>query len=193
MKGQLLGREPKPGRIWTGTNGGFSGVDFFRGEISHVLSHEERGEFRKFTLAGRGGARSGPRGCPTAAEQFREIAPQPQRRTHIREQPRETVRPPLAPGEEAQQQMHEERGPHLPLHRVGAVAEKIHQLHTLFELFEEGLDLPAAAVEVADVVEPARMADLRIKHRDHVAPRTEGTGLGGEAALARASARGRRE
>lgn len=31
---------------------------------------------------------------------------------------------------------------------------------------------------VADLVEPVRMADLRINHRGHVAPRAEGAGLG---------------
>ncbi len=60
----------------------------------------------------------------------------------------EAVAPAVEEGLEAKQQVEEQGGPDLPAHSVGAVAEEIAQLEGLFDLLEEDLDLPAAAVQV---------------------------------------------
>ncbi len=114
-----------------------------------MLSHEERVESGQFALGRRGGESAGTRCCPTVFQQCGEVAPQPQRGAHIGEQAREAVRPVVAPSEKAKEEMHEQRGPDLPLHGVGAVAEEVDELHRLLELLEEHFDLPAAAVQVA--------------------------------------------
>jgi hypothetical protein len=49
---------------------------------------------------------------------------------------------------QSQQQVAQKRGPNLPAHRIGAVAEKVGEFEGLLDLLENHLDRPAAAVKV---------------------------------------------
>src|ERR1017187_10694977 len=89
-------------------------------------------------------------GCPIDFEQAAEFEFLPQGRAQQCKEPGEAVVPLAQPGTEAQQRIGQQRRPHLPTHRVGGVAEKVRQLEGLFDLFEEYLDAPAAAVEIGD-------------------------------------------
>ena len=60
------------------------------------------------------------------------------------------MRPSAQKSLEAQEDVQEERAPHLPAHGVGGVAKEVTELEGLLDLFEEDLDLPAAAVKVGD-------------------------------------------
>lgn len=82
-------------------------------------------------------------------EQRQQVEPLPQRRARHREEPREAVTPVRQVRQVAQQHVNQQRRIHLPAHRVGAVAEEPGELEALFDLFEEHLDVPAPAVEVA--------------------------------------------
>ena len=107
-----------------------------------------------------------PVGCPTAFEQIGQVALEPESGADIGEEASEAVFPSAAPGEEAQEQMHEQRGPHLPLDGVGVVPEEVDQLHRLLELFEKDLDGPAATVEVGDGAGTPREV---VGEKDHLA------------------------
>lgn len=89
-------------------------------------------------------------GCPIDFQQAAQFEFLPQRRAQQGKEAGETVRPLTEPRAEAQQHIGQERGPDLPLHGVGAVAEEVGQLKGLLDLLEEHLDLPAAAVKVSD-------------------------------------------
>ena len=89
-------------------------------------------------------------GCPTAFEQVGPIPSLPEGRSQEREETSEAVAPLAQEGAEAQEEIDQQRGPHLPAHGVGVVAEKVGQLEGLFEFLEEHLDAPAAAIEVGD-------------------------------------------
>src|ERR1019366_8884626 len=115
---------------------------------SRVLSHELRGKPREPRLSGAVDPSATPVGCPTAFEQNGEVTLKPESRSDIGAEPGEAVCPPTAPGEEAQEQMHKQRGPHLPLDSVGVVPEEVDQLHGLLELLEKSFDRPATTVEI---------------------------------------------
>lgn len=89
-------------------------------------------------------------GCPIDFQQAAQFEFPPQRGAQQGKEAGETVRPLTEPCAEAQQHIGQERGPDLPLHGVGAVAEEVRQLEGLFDLLEEHLDFPAAAVKVGD-------------------------------------------
>ena len=84
-------------------------------------------------------------GCPIAVEQAAPFQFRPQGRAQEREKPGEAVAPLSEEGAAAQQQIHQQRGPHLPAHGAGVVPEEVGQLQRLFEFLEEYLDAPAAA------------------------------------------------
>lgn len=87
-------------------------------------------------------------GCPTAFQQAAPIPSLPDRRSQVGKEPGEAVAPLAQECTQAQQQIHQQRGPHLPAHGVSVVAQEVGQLERLFELLEEHLDAPAAAIEV---------------------------------------------
>ena len=78
-------------------------------------------------------------GCPTAFEQAAPLPSLPEGRSQEREEPGEAMAPLAQEGAEAQQQIHQQRGPDLPAHGVGVVPEEVGQLERLFELLEEHL------------------------------------------------------
>jgi len=82
-------------------------------------------------------------------QQRLEVEPLPQRGARHSEEPGEAVCPVRQMRHEAQQYVNQQRGIHLPAHRVGALPHKIGKPQALFDLLEEDLDVPAAAVEVA--------------------------------------------
>jgi hypothetical protein len=84
--------------------------------------------------------------CPIRAEVIEQVATLPESGPQTGEQPCEAV-PPVAAGvQEAEQYIHQQRGPHLPLDRLAAVAEEVAQVQCLLDLLEEGLDVPACLV-----------------------------------------------
>ena len=89
-------------------------------------------------------------GCPVDFEQAAEFEFLPQSRTQQGKETGEAVAPLAQPGAEAQQHIGQQGRPHLPAHGVGGVAKEVSQLEGLFDLLEEHLDAPAAAVEVSD-------------------------------------------
>src|ERR1039457_1689075 len=89
-------------------------------------------------------------GCPIDFQQAAQLEFLPQRRAQQGKEAGETVAPLAQPGAEAQQHISQQGCPHLPADRVGGVAEEVGQLEGLFELLEEHLDLPTAAVKVSD-------------------------------------------
>jgi hypothetical protein len=89
-------------------------------------------------------------GCPIDFEQAAQFEFLPQGRAQQGKEAGETVAPLAQPSREAQQDIGQQGRPHLPAHRVGGVAQEVGQLEGLFDLFEEHLDAPAAAVEVGD-------------------------------------------
>jgi len=117
---------------------------------SGVLSHGERGEPRQIGLFGLGTHTPSRSGCPIEVEQIGQIDSVPSERAHESEQPSEAVRPAMKECLETQQHVEQQSGPDLPAHGVGTVADEVAQLQGLLDLFEEHLDLPAAAVKVGD-------------------------------------------
>src|SRR5438445_3496951 len=101
-------------------------------------------------LLGRAQEATASFGCPIALEQAAQVQPLPQRRPQQREEPGETVAPLAQPGAEAQQQIHQERGPHLPAHGLSVVSEKVGQLERLLQFLKEHFDAPAAAIQLGD-------------------------------------------
>ena len=88
--------------------------------------------------------------CPIVVEELAQVETLPQRGADQGKEPGEAVAPLAQEGAEAQQQIDQQRGPHLPAHGVGVVAEEVGQLQRLFEFLEEHLNLPAAAIEVGN-------------------------------------------
>jgi hypothetical protein len=89
-------------------------------------------------------------GRPIDFEQAAEFEFLPQGRAQQGKEAGETVAPLAQPGTEAQEHIGQQGRPHLPADGVGGVAEEVRQLEGLFDLLEEHLDLPAAAVKVGD-------------------------------------------
>ena len=61
-----------------------------------------------------------------------------------------TVLPGMLEGQIAHQQVSQQAGPDLPLHRIGIMAEEIGQLNGLLDLLKKHLDIPSAPVEFRD-------------------------------------------
>ena len=104
---------------------------------------------RQISLLWRAEEAAAATGCPIAFEQAAPGQLLPQRRTHQGKEPGEAMAPLAEAGPEAQQQIDEQRRPHLPAHGVGVVAEEVGQLQRLFEFLEEHFNAPAAAIQVS--------------------------------------------
>lgn len=89
-------------------------------------------------------------GCPIDFEQAAQFEFLPQGRAQQGKEAGEAVAPSAQPSREAQQDIGQQGRPHLPADGVGGVAEEVRQLEGLFDLFEEHLDAPAAAVKIGD-------------------------------------------
>jgi len=90
-------------------------------------------------------------GCPIAVEQAAQIQALPQRGAQQREEAGEAVAPLAQERTEAQQQIHQQRGPNLPSHGVGVVSEEVRQLERLLQFLEEDFDAPTTAIRSAMV------------------------------------------
>jgi len=118
-------------------------------------------------------------GCPIAVEELAQVEALPQGGPDQGEEAGEAVAPLAQEGAEAQQQIDQQRGPHLPADGVGVVAEEVGQLEGLLEFLEEDLDAPAAAIQVGDglgapsqvVGQKDHLAQfaLHLNQRDHAA------------------------
>src|SRR6266850_5497177 len=104
-------------------------------------------------------------GCPIEFEQCRNVPFLPGAATHESEQAGKAVRPTVNPSDEAQEHVQQQRHPNLPSHCVGALAQKVRQLQSLLDLFEEHFNLPAAAVEVGN---RARTPLQVVSQKDHL-------------------------
>ena len=113
--------------------------------LRRVLPHSRRGEPVEETLLGLGAHAPAFACCPIELEQAGQTEPVPDDTTYRREQLGEAVGPFAQEGLKAQENVKQQRGPDLPAHGVGAVAEEVGPLPGLFE---ENLDLPAATVKV---------------------------------------------
>ena len=89
-------------------------------------------------------------GCPIALQKAAQFQFLPEGRADQCKEPGKAVAPLAQVGAETQEDIGQQRRPHLPFDGVGVVAEKVGQLEGLFEFLEEDLDAPAAAVEVGD-------------------------------------------
>jgi len=104
-------------------------------------------------------------GCPIGFKQDRQIPATPKRSPYNREQAFEAVFPSVHEGKASHEQMDQQPHPDLPPNGIGAVAEKVGELKRLLDLFEEHLDIPAAAVELSD----RPRAPLQVVgHEDHL-------------------------
>jgi hypothetical protein len=129
-------------------------------------------------------------GCPTAFQEAAQIEFLPEGRTNQGKEPGETVAPAAQPGAEAQEQISQQGRPDLPAHGVGVVPQKVGQLQGLFEFLEEGLNAPAAAIEIGDglrapvkvIGQENHFAQFAVHcHQGHHAAQSDGIILGGRA------------
>ena len=88
--------------------------------------------------------------CPIEIGKIEEAELVPCDAANEGEQARKTVRPLAFERDKSQQNVEQEGGPELPADSMLGVAEEITDFKGLFDLIEEGLDSPAAAVQVAD-------------------------------------------
>ena len=134
-------------------------------ELAHVLSHR-LSETRKIGLFWRGQVPVVPACCPIAAQEFQQIDFSPQNCARDGEHAREAMAPLGEVAQVAQENIGQERHPNLPAHGVGVVSQEVGDLQRLFDLLEEDLDLPAAAVKVRHGV---RTPQEVIRQEDHFA------------------------
>ena len=78
-------------------------------------------------------------GCPIGGEERDDVEAMPEAGANQRKQSGEAVAPATQMGEEAHQQVSQQRGPYLPLDCLLVVADEINQLHRLFDLLEKRL------------------------------------------------------
>jgi len=86
-------------------------------------------------------------GCPIAEKKRNDVESVPKAGPQQGEQACEAVPPTAQMSEEAHQQVGQQRRPYLPLDRLLVVADEVDQLHGLFQLLEEHLDLPSGSVQ----------------------------------------------
>ena len=106
-------------------------------------------EFGQIGLLRRAQEPSAATGCPIGFQQAAPFRLLPERGAQQRKEPGEAVAPLTQPRTEAQQDIGQERRPHLPAHGVGAVAQEVRQLKGLLELFEEHFELAQEREAVA--------------------------------------------
>ena len=109
------------------------------GAISHILP--QKGLLRGGTQS------SGRFGCPIEFEQFAQMPSAPQDGSDDGEEAGKAVLPGMLECEITHQQVSQQAGPDLPLHRIGIMAEEVGQLNGLLDLLEKHLDIPSAPVK----------------------------------------------
>ena len=88
--------------------------------------------------------------CPVRSQVIEQVATLPEHGPQAGKQPCEAVCPVAAGVQEAQQHVHQQRRPYLPLDGLAAVPKEVAQVQRLLDLLEEGLDAPARLVQIAD-------------------------------------------
>ncbi len=88
--------------------------------------------------------------CPIEIGEFKESEPIPDHTSHECEQAGEAMRPLALESDESQQNIQQQSRPQLPADGVPGVSKEVAELEGLFDLFEEGLDTPPAAIQVAN-------------------------------------------
>jgi len=74
--------------------------------------------------------------CPIRSKVVEQMAPLPQYGSQAGKQPRKAVSPVTAGVQEAQQHIHQQRRPYLPLDCLAAVTEEVAQVQRLLDLHE---------------------------------------------------------
>lgn len=115
-----------------------------------MRSHRNGRKTGQIALFRLGAHAPAPAGCPIESEHGAQVEAIPHDSTQQGEQAGEAMRPAMEKRLKAQQHIEQQGRPHLPAHRVGAVAHEVAQLQGLLDLLEEDLDLPAATIEVGD-------------------------------------------
>lgn len=98
------------------------------GAISHGLSHRISCEAREPSLLRTTETSEVPVGCPTGIDEAIDIALEPESGTDVGDKTGEAMGPTTLPGQEPQEKMNEQGGPHLPLNGVRRVAKEVDQL-----------------------------------------------------------------
>ena len=88
--------------------------------------------------------------CPIEIGEVEKAVSIPDDPSHEGEKARKTVRPLALKGEESQKDVEQEGGPELPADGMFGISEEVADFEGLFDLLEEGLDTPSAAVQLAD-------------------------------------------
>ena len=88
--------------------------------------------------------------CPIEVGEFKETKPIPNNASDKGKQSCEAVRPLALEGNEPQEDIKEQCRPELPADGVLGVPEEVTDLEGLLDLFKEGFDALAAAIQVAD-------------------------------------------
>ncbi|HNR71113.1 MAG TPA: hypothetical protein PK815_05800 [Verrucomicrobiota bacterium] len=89
-------------------------------------------------------------GGPIDSQQAAQFELLPRGRTHQRKEPGKAVSPLAEEGAEAQPQVDPQRRPYLPALGIGVMTREVGPLEALFEFLEEGLDAPAAAIQIGN-------------------------------------------
>jgi len=111
---------------------------------------ESWGETRKISLLRAGAHAVSVSCCPIEIGEVEKTESIPDNPAYEGEQARKAVRPLAFESEKAQQDVEQEGGPELPADGMLGITEEVADFEGLFYLLEEGLDPPAAAVQVAD-------------------------------------------
>lgn len=88
--------------------------------------------------------------CPIEVGEFKESEAIPDDASYDCEQTSEAMRPLALESDKAQQDIQKQCRPELPADGVFGVSEEVADFEGLLDLFEEGFDAPAAAIQIAD-------------------------------------------
>ncbi len=104
--------------------------------------------------------------CPIERGQLEDGEAVPEYSSYESKQPGETVGPPALKSDVSEQNIQQQSRPELPADGVFGVAKEVTELEGLFDLLEEGLDAPSAAVKIADACgRPLKV--IAEKNHDH--------------------------
>lgn len=88
--------------------------------------------------------------CPIEVSEFKESEAIPDHAPDDGEQTGKTVRPMALEGDKSEQHIKQHSGPKLPAYGVLGVSKEVAHFEGLFDLLEEGLNAPAASIQITD-------------------------------------------
>ena len=88
--------------------------------------------------------------CPIEVGEFKESEAIPKNTSNDSEQAGKAMRPLALESDKSKQYIKQQCGPELPTDGVLGVPEEVTDFEGLLDLFEEGFDAPAAAIQIAD-------------------------------------------